>query len=98
MIPQDMTPAEMAPEDGFSASDIAADLVASLFQHPEIAERVVQTWGDPLCRNFMYESLLPDTYEEKYTFTDSEAGALMGLIELHDKLHPRKSDVWGIAA
>ena len=75
------------------------DMIAALqYQHPEIAERVVQTWGDPLCVSYMTSQMLPDAYGEKEVFSRSEAGALMGLIELHDKLHPRASDVWGVAA
>lgn len=78
---------------------IPQDMVAALqYQHPEIALRVVQTWGDELCVSYMTSQLLPDEYGEKEVFSRYEAGALMGLIELHDKLHPRKSDVWGIAA
>jgi len=73
------------------------DMLAALqYQQPEIAERILQTWGDPLCMSYMTSQLLPDEYGEKEVFSQSEAGALMGLIELHDKLHPPKYDVWGL--
>ena len=73
------------------------DMLAALqYQRPEIAERIVQTWGDQLCLSYMTSQLLPDEYGENEVFSQSEAGALMGLIELHDKLHPPKYDVWAM--
>ena len=77
---------------------IPQDMIAALaYQHPHIAERIVQTWGDELCASYMTDLMIPSRYGRK-GFNEAASGALMGLIELHDKLHPRKSDVWGIAA
>ena len=98
MIPQDMTPAEMAPEESFSAAQMPADMIAALYAHPGIAERIVQTWGDPLCVQYMQDVMLPAYYDEREVLHDHECRAIIKLIELHDGLHPRKSDVWGIAA
>jgi hypothetical protein len=76
---------------------IPADMIAAIsYQYPHIAERIVQTWGDPLCLSYMTSLLLPDEYGAKELFSRSEAGALMRLIELHDDLHPPVYDVWAL--
>jgi hypothetical protein len=39
--------------------------------------------------------MLPARYGRQ-GFNEAAAGALMGLIELHDKLYPVNSDVWAM--
>jgi hypothetical protein len=74
---------------------IPADMIAALqYRRPEIAERIVQTWNDPLCVSYMTSLLLPDEWGEKEPFDQPTASALMGLIELHEGLYPRASEVW----
>lgn len=77
---------------------IPADMIAAIaYQHPHIAERIVATWGDPLCAAYMSDLMLPSRIGRQ-GFNESASGALIGLIELHDKLHPLKSDIWEKAA
>jgi len=91
-----MTPAELAPESDFSATNMPTDLIAAIsYQHPHIAERIVQTWSDPLCASYMTDLMLPSRYGRQ-GFNEAASGALMGLIELHDKQHPVTSDVWAM--
>ena len=74
------------------------DLIAAIeFQHPHIAARIVQTWGDPLCTSYMTDLMIPSRYGRQ-GFNGIASGALIRLIELHDKLHPLKQDVWDIVS
>jgi len=75
---------------------IPADMITALSQqHPHIAERIVRTWNDPLCASYMTDLMLPSRYGRQ-GFSEDAAKALMGLIDLHDKLHPVTSDVWAM--
>ena len=77
---------------------IPADMIAALaYQHPHIAHRIRETWGDKSCAAYMSDLMLPSRYGRQ-GFNEAASGALIGLIELHDKLHPLKSDIWEKAA
>jgi len=78
---------------------IPDDMIAAIaYQHPHIAERIKATWGDPLCASYMSDLMAPSRYGRQ-GFNEAASGALMGLIELHDKLYPlTEHDVWGYAA
>jgi hypothetical protein len=78
---------------------IPEDMIAAIsYQHPHISERIVQTWGDPSCVRYMTDLMIPSRYGRQ-GFNRAASGALMGLIELHDKLHStERGDIWGVAA
>ena len=76
----------------------ARDLMAALeYEHPHVAERIKATWGDPLCMAYMRDLLMPDHVSAFHAPKPLDAlsfRTLNSLIELHDKLHPMKSDIW----
>jgi len=70
------------------------DMIAALGRHhPHIAERIARMWNDPLCASYMTDLMIPSRYGRQ-GFSETASRALMNLIELHDKQHPPKSDVW----
>lgn len=71
------------------------DLIAALeYEHPHIALRVKMLWGLPECGDYIRKLLLPRRPDHK-GFSEPVARSLMSLQELHGKLFPQASDVWG---